>query len=214
MKITRSFLLITLMIVATKLFAQDNRYHDAMARNIAMLDTATSQKTLLMIANNFERIAFAEQGKWLPYYYSSYAMTRSIYTEKDPSKIDATLDKADKFINTADSLQPKNSEIITIKSFIASARIMVNPMARGAQYGAMSGSLLEQAMALDPGNPRPYLLKGTGAFYTPEQWGGGKDKAAKSLQTALDKYATFKPADDLVPNWGEQRTRDLLAQCK
>ena len=91
---------------------------------------------------------------------------------------------------------------------------MVNPMVRGAQYGPISGAFLDQAIQLDPANPRPYLMKGTSAFYTPEQWGGGKDKAAKLFQTALEKYEAFKPADNLAPNWGEARTKDLLEQCK
>lgn len=214
MKTLRSLFTITFCMLMITLFAQDTRYHDAMLRNITMLDTARNANTLQLIANNFERIALAEQNKWLPYYYSAYALTRSIYAMTDQTKIDAVLDKADRFIAIADSLQPKNSEVMTVKAFVASGRIMVNPMVRGAQYGPISGALLEEATQLDPSNPRPYLLKGTSAFYTPEQWGGGKDKAAKLLQTALDKYATFKPADDLAPNWGEATAKNLFAQCK
>lgn len=216
MKTFRFLFAITFSMMVISSIAQDKekRYHDAMIRNITMLDTAQNSNSVQLIANNFERIAIAEANKWLPYYYSSYALTRSIYTMKDQSKIDEVLDKADRFISIADSLQPKNSEIVTVKAFVASGRIMVNPMVRGAQYGPVSGSLLEEAIQLDPSNPRPYLLKGSSAFYTPPQWGGGKDKAAKLLQTAMDKYATFKPADDLAPNWGEARTKDLLSQCK
>src|SRR5258705_3028504 len=83
---------------------KEKRYHDAMARNISMLDTAQNSNALQLIANNFERIANAEQNKWLPYYYASYALARSIYTISDQSKIDAVLDKADHFISIADSL--------------------------------------------------------------------------------------------------------------
>lgn len=216
MKTLKLIFAIALMAITINSQAQDKekRYHDAMSKNIAMLDTAQNSNALQLIANNFERIANAEQNKWLPYYYASYALARSIYTISDQSKIDAVLDKADRFISIADSLQPKNSEIITVKAFVASGRIMVNPMVRGAQYGPISGTFLEQAIQLDPTNPRPYMLKGTSAFYTPPQWGGGKDKAAQLLQTAMDKYVAFKPADDIAPNWGEKRTQDLLAQCK
>ena len=214
MKTLQSLFAITFSMLMITSFAQDTRYRDAMMQNIRMLDTAQKSNALQLIANSFERVAFAEKNKWLPYYYASYALTRSIYTMADQTKVDAVLDKADRLISIADSLQPKNSEIITIRAFVASGRIMVNPMVRGAQYGPISGTFLEEAIQLDPSNPRPYLLKGSSAFYTPPQWGGGKDKAAQLLQTALDKYATFKPADDLAPNWGEARTKDLLAQCK
>ena len=100
------------MVITSFAQDKDKRYHDAMIRNISMLDTAQNSNSLQLIANNFERIALAEQNKWLPYYYSSYALVRSIYTMKDQSKIDEVLDKADRFISIADSLQPKNSEII------------------------------------------------------------------------------------------------------
>ena len=214
MKTKQLLLMLALSVMAIHSFAQDNRYHDAMQRNIAILDTAQAAGSLQTIANNFERIAMAEQNKWLPFYYTSYALARSIYGIKDPGQIDAVLDKADRFIAIADSLQPSSSEIITMKSFITSGRIMVNPMQRGAQYGPMANTLIEEAIKLDPDNPRPYLLKGTSAFYTPEQWGGGKDKAAKFLQIALDKYTVFKPADDLSPDWGAERTKVMLEQCK
>ncbi len=204
-------ILLFMIPVALRICAQDTHYHDAMQRNIAMLDTASNEKSLMMAANNFERIAMAEQNKWIPYYYSSYALVRSSYVMSDKTKVDEVLDKANQFVIIADSLQPKNSEITTIKAFIASGRIMVNPMARGAQYGPLAGSFLDEAIQLDPSNPRPYMLKGTAAYYTPEQWGGGKDKAARLLQTAIDKYAAFKPADDLAPNWGEKTSKDLLS---
>jgi len=209
-----NFSLLLFILIATSSNAQDKRYIDNMSKNISIIDTAMSAANLQLVANNFERIALAEKNKWLPYYYTSYTLTRQSYVMSDKSQIDNVLDKADKYIAVADSLQPENSEIITVKAFIASARILVNPMVRGAQFGPISGQLLDQAIKLDPNNPRPYFLKGTSAFYTPPAFGGGKDKAEKFFEMALMKYSTFKPADELAPNWGEARTKYMLDQCK
>ena len=49
---------------------------------------------------------------------------------------DIYLNKADKFINIADSLVPNNSEIYTLKGMIAQARMQVDPMNRWQKYGA------------------------------------------------------------------------------
>ncbi len=185
-----------------------------MKRNIAMLDTATSMNTLQLATNSFERIANAEKDEWLPYYYCAYGIGRMSYLLTDKSTVDPMLDRAQVFIDKADSLQKDNSEIYTIKSFILSARIMVDPMARGAQFGPQSGVVLEKAIQLDPENARPYMLKGTAALYTPAAFGGGKDKAAVLLQTAIEKYKAFKPAGELMPDWGEQRAVQMLEQCK
>ena len=211
----KSTLLLLSLLISTVTFSQDNKkYTDAMKRNLSMMDTAAAAATLQLMANSFERIANAEKNKWLPYYYAAYTITRISYTVEDKSTIDAILDKAQVFIDKADSLQPNNSEIYAVKSFVLSARIMVNPMSRGAQFGPQSGMVLDKAIELDPANPRPYLLKGTGALYTPPAFGGGKDKAAVLLQTSIDKYKTFKPADELMPNWGEARAKQLLEECK
>ena len=90
----------------------------------------------------------------------------------------------------------------------------------GKSYAALYGiwpvaeAQLQNAMQLDPANPRPYFLKGQGLKYTPEQFGGGCKTAMEQLQTAIDKYATFKPASEIAPDWGKQRTEKLLNECK
>jgi len=96
---------------------------------------------------------------------------------------------------------------------IASCHMMVNPMQRWQEYGAESNGNMEKAMEQDPNNPRPYYLKGQGLKYTPEQFGGGCKTAKPALQTALDKYATFKPASDLDPNWGKEQVEALIKGC-
>ena len=205
-------LLFTLLITSIA-FAQ-SKYEDAMKRNLAIMDTAQSMASLQMLANSFERIGNAEKNKWLPYYYAAYTTTRMSYLMPDKSQVDGVLDKAQQFIDKADTIEPNNSEIVTIKAFVLSARIMVNPMTRGAQYGPQSGIMLEKAIELDPSNPRPYMLKGTSAFYTPPAFGGGKDKAQALFETALEKYKAFKPKDELSPDWGERRTEMMLEECK
>src|SRR4030095_1022516 len=125
--------LLLALLISCSVFAQ-KKYEDAMKRNLSMLDTAQGAATLQTLSNSFERIADAEKDKWLPYYYAAYSNTRMIYVKPDKSKVDEVLDKAQQLIDKADTLQPDNSEIVAVKAFILSARIMVNPMTRGAQY--------------------------------------------------------------------------------
>jgi hypothetical protein len=77
-----------------------------------------------------------------------------------------------------------------------------------------SGMLIDKAIKLDAENPRAYLLKGTGLMYRPPQFGGGKDKAIPVLETAVEKYKTFKPSSSIMPHWGEKRAQEVLEQCK
>lgn len=208
-----SFLLLFLLL-GTYVFAQrDNRYEEAMKKNVAMQDTAQSDVTLTALANNFERIAAVKSDQWLPYYYAGLCRIRTAFMQKDKDKIDPLADQVEKLADKADKLNPDKAEMLCLRSLIASARIQVNPVARGAKYGPLTAQLLEQAKQLSPDNPRIYLLLGQNTFYTPAQWGGGKDKAKPILETALEKFKTFQPANELAPHWGKELAEYLLKQC-
>jgi len=189
------------------------QFQTAMKANLALLDSAKTDGALIQLANTFERIAGAESKEWLPNYYAAYCYSMSVFMTTDKKDIDQYMDKADALLNKADSLNPNNSEVVTLKGLVCVGRIMVNPMARGKKYGPISNDYYEKAKKLDDSNPRPYFLQGQSAFHTPKMFGGGKDKAKAFLEIAVVKYKTFKPASAIAPHWGEIPAIDLLKQC-
>lgn len=197
------------------LFAQSDKYTEAMKKNIALLDGAVAKGTAAELANNFERIGDAEKTQWLPYYYASFCNIMVSFTNADKSKTDAIADKAEQMIIKAEALAGKeNSEIDVIKSMIASAHMMVDPQTRYMTYGEASSSNIEKAKKLDPTNPRPIYLEGQAKFYTPAAFGGGKDQAKVLFEKAIAMFDAFKPATELSPNWGKSTTEYFLAQSK
>jgi hypothetical protein len=209
------FLLAAVSFLATVTLAQSEKYLASMKANIAAIDTSfKNPANLLDLANKFERIATAEKTQWLAFYYAALCQVNYTYMEQDKSKIDAIADKATELIDKADALQPNNSEISCLKSMIASAHMMVNPMQRFMEYGQEAQTFIDAAMQQDPTNPRPEYLKGQGLKFTPEQFGGGCATAKPILQSSLDKYNKFKSASDIHPNWGKQRVEILIGECK
>ncbi|MFC4262624.1 hypothetical protein ACFOWM_07035 [Ferruginibacter yonginensis] len=204
------------IVMATLLVhAQSEKFVAAMQKNIAQIDAAfATPDALINLANNFERIGNAEKNQWLPYYYAAYCQVNYAYMQKDATGNDALADKAQRWVALADSLQPNNSEISCVKSMIASIRMLVNPQQRFMEYGALSEKELKNAKEQDPTNPRPYLLKGQTLKYTPEQYGGGCKKAMTELEKAAEKFAAFKVASNIHPNWGGDYTNKLIAECK
>lgn len=188
-------------------------YTQAMKTAVATMDTTKSANGFLQLAGNFERIAGVETAEWLPDYYAAYCYAMYVFIGMDKKTVDDYMDKAEALINKADGLKPDNSEIITVKGLVNGGRIMKDPASRGRKYGTLANDLYEKAKKLDDSNPRPYLLQGQGKFYTPKMFGGGKDKAKPLLQTAVDKYKTFKPESDIAPHWGEAFATMLLSQC-
>ncbi len=200
---------------ASSVFAQSEKYTAAMKANISQLDSMMQKGNYTELANNFERIGDAEKTQWLPYYYAAYCTVTSAYNEKDNSKKDAIADKAKAYLDKAEALAGKeNSETDVIKAMIATSHMMVDPQSRYMTYGAEFTSMVEKAKALDPTNPRPVLLQAENTFYTPEQFGGGKDAAKDLFNKAKTLNDNFKPATELSPNWGSGALNYFLSQYK
>ena len=207
------FVIISIFSLAT--MAQSEKYMGAMKKSITLLDSAFAKPdNFLSMANTFERIGTTEKTEWLPFYYAAYCRVNYAFMQKDPSGNDPIAEKATALLNTADSLQPNNSEISCLKSMIASVQMLVNPQQRFMQYGAASQKELQKAMQQDPANPRPYMLKGQTLKYTPEQFGGGCKNAMPQLEIAMEKFSSFKPVSEIYPSWGKNYTEDIIKQCK
>ena len=197
--------------VITGVYA-DDKYEKAVKKNLEKMDTCRIPADYMGVANAFERIALAENDKWLPYYYASLNYVLAGFVDSSSSQKDLYLDKADGFINTADSLVPNNSEVLTLKGMIAQARMQVDPMSRWQKYGGEAQINFQKAMKADSLNPRPEYLIGVGVYYTPKQFGGGPDKAKPILENSLRKYEQFVPANDIMPKWGKEMVEQLLKQ--
>ena len=135
-------------------------------------------------------------------------------TDSSNTRKDIYLDKAVKFNSVADSLEPNNSEIYTLKGMIAQARMQIDPMNSWQKYGAEANNNFTKAMEMDTLNPRPEYLIGVGLYYTPKQFGGGSTTAKPVLEKSLMKYEQFVPANDLMPKWGREMVEQLLNQIK
>ncbi|MBK8088385.1 MAG: hypothetical protein IPK31_10795 [Chitinophagaceae bacterium] len=148
----------------TNAFAQSERYAGAMQKNLETFSAAKSPAEMHDLSNAFERIADAEKTQWLPYYYAAMTEVLNGFMATDKSGADVIADRAELLINKADALEPKNSEISCIKSMIASLRMMVDPMQRWQQYGALSSQLLEEAKETGSNQSTSVCIAGTKPF--------------------------------------------------
>lgn len=196
-------------------YAQSDKYENAMKANIAQLDSLIIKGNFDELANNFIRIGDAEKTQWLPYYYAAYCYASEGLVGQDNSKKDAIADKADAQITKAESILGKeNSEIEVIKAMIATIHMTVDPQSRYMTYGAAISDNIQKAESLDSTNPRPVLFQAQNKFFTPEQYGGGKDAAKGLFDKAKNLFENFKPTSDISPNWGKSSLEYFLSQYK
>lgn len=199
-----------IMFFAGSLNAQD-KYSEAMKATFGKL---SSGESLANVSAQFERIAQAEQTKWLPYYYASYYTTAETFSLKDAAQKEALLDQAQKFLDATQKLQPDSSEIQVLQGFIHIARLSIDPVSRGYQYSQLAHEAYDKAIKINPSNPRAYYMKGMTILNTPDFFGGGKVPAKPVLLKASELYDTFKPAAVFYPDWGKDDCKKQLAACE
>lgn len=192
-------------------FAQSERYVAAMKKNLAQFDSVKTVAGYQALAGAFERIGDAEKTQWLPYYYAGLALATAGWQDTKMDK-DANAEKIKTLCDKADALQ-KTSEIYEIRNMVATQQMIVDPQTRWASYGQEAAAALQKGLELDPTNPRLYYLQGMSVFGTPEQFGGGKQKAKPLFEKAVAMYksANVKP---LYPHWGQPEAEAKLAECQ
>ena len=205
------FALLTANATWTPANATDEKYLKAMESAITAVNSAKSPEAMLTAANTLERIAAAEPKEWLPRYWAGYAYTTLSFMEKESAKKDQYLDKAELLVGQANELAANNDEIAVLQGYIAQGRLMVDPQARWEKYGQLYGQAFGKAKALNPENPRVYLLEGRSLMGTPEAYGGGAAKACPVMKMAVDKFAAFKPASSIHPNWGGETANGIYS---
>ncbi len=215
MILSHKILLITTLVISTiSAKATERSFIKDMEKALQGLEATKGKDNWLQMAEEFGNISETQPDEWLPYYYQSYSYLQAGMLEQDLKKADLHYDVALRNIEKAEALEKSNSEILTLKSWILSMKLTVDPMNRGYEYGMKSNQLLGEAMDLDPENPRPYFLKGISAFYTPEEFGGSKKVAKDLLNESIQKYTAFKPKSSIMPVWGLNEANELLLEME
>lgn len=205
-------LFIILVLIASTAVSNDLPYQQAMKTNIAALNKAKSVSDFQQVANRFERIAISEKAKWLPYYYASLSYILLSMKDSVTDK-DGYLDKAQIFIDSANSITQNQSELISLQGFLYQGRIMVDIKSRGMKYSMKAGKEFSRAEAVDPNNPRVYYLTGMNLVNTPRAFGGGKKNALEYFSKAKEKFDSFAKTDELMPDWGNEENEKMIAFC-
>jgi hypothetical protein len=210
--ITAAFLVCACSTKAQKPILDKNStdFEAAMIENIKHLDTASTQSFLITLANNFDRIGKVEKLRWEPTYYASYCYATLAFLSADKNKMDGLLDKSEYYLQQAEAISKNNSEISSLYAMINSCRIVVDPINRFQTKRKDVFDLLAKAKLENPDNPRPFLVEANLLWRTPSVFGGGKKPAKQTVETAIEKYKKFEPANTISPMWGELQALSLL----
>ncbi|HEY9045222.1 MAG TPA: hypothetical protein VIN08_04975, partial [Ohtaekwangia sp.] len=201
-------------VLSASAFASDDKYIEAMQKNIQAVYTAKAIPDYQAAVNALERIGAAEKTKWEPFYYASFGYIMMANQEKDGAKKDAYLDQAATALNKAKAIVPNESEVMALEGFIYMIRVTVDPASRGQQYSGLSMQVLNKAVAVNPENPRALALLAQMQFGTAQFFGSPATEACTTNAKALEKFTTFQSENPLAPRWGQQMVDGLKLKCQ
>lgn len=207
-------LIFVLTVIVHSLFANDERYIEAMRKNINAVYTSQSVVELQGSVNSLERIGAAEKTKWEPYYYAAFGYIMMADREPDGGKKDVYLDQAMAAISKARSVNDRESEIESLEGFAHMIRITVDPASRGQQYSGLAMQHFGKATAMNPENPRALALMAQMQYGTAKFFASSYDDACATLNKALEKFDTYKTENPLAPQWGKEMAMGLKKECK
>jgi tetratricopeptide (TPR) repeat protein len=145
-------------------------------------------------------------------YTIAYAGWRLAFSSKiSANEQDDFVAEADKQLDLAIGANPKFADAYGLLGAIYGIEIAKNPDL-GRTLGPKSGAMVEQAMALEPNNPRLVLLQGETRLNTPAEYGGSAKVAEALFRRALQLFQD-EPADKPWPNWGRMDAHAWLGQA-
>ena len=204
---------LTALLVATVSAYAQTSFEKVMNEKISKIEQSKTPDDFTALSNDFVRIGEKEKTQWLPYYYAAHTSIekgRNLMRTGNVSELDAIASEAQNSLDKASELSKDNAELLILQKMIHNLKMMVDPQARFVTEGMMGAEALTKAEKLDPENPRITLLKAEDIYYTPEQFGGSKEKGLALFQKSLDQFKVHQPKTSLDPDWGKMEAEYFL----
>ncbi|MBT8252554.1 MAG: hypothetical protein KJN68_01185 [Bacteroidia bacterium] len=162
----------------------------------------------------YERIAAAEDDKWLPNYYAAYIHVVTSFNKTDVNVIKSKLEKAQSFLDKGIALAPQNPELMVIQALLYTVWIDYDGASYGMMYSGKVSSIYNQASGMAPDNPRVVLSKAEWDMGSARYFGKDIKPYCDDVERARELFATFKPESEFHPNWGVDRVDQILKNCQ
>jgi tetratricopeptide (TPR) repeat protein len=132
--------------------------------------------------------------------YIDWRLAGIHFSLADTDTGDGVLQRGQEILEALVEQAPESAEAWALLSTTYGMRIGINPMVRGMTMGYKADRAIEQAMKLEPENPRVLIIYAIGKLNTPPMFGGSDDKAMEALDRAIAVLAVSGPGRYA---WGE-----------
>lgn len=191
------------------LVAYGQSYEKAMKEAFELWDENKDEQAVAL----FQRIAQAEPDQWLPSYYAANVDIVHAFNQAEEAQVEALLERAKDNIAEAKRRSPDNSEITTLEGSLYTAYVTMNPAVYGQRYSGKIMRLHEEAIALNPDNPRAHMNlieyeMGYARFM-------GQDMSAQCelMKTVVVLFDEYENEEPFAPQYGKERALQIIENC-
>ncbi len=204
-------ILITLPMLLLTIFATaQTKFEQGMGKAFATWGEGRNTEAAAM----FERIAAAEQGEWLPDYYTSLINTIAAFQTQNKDEVFAYLTKAQQAYDNAAGKEQNNAELLVLQAMIHTGYIAHDPMTYGRTLSGKVKELYLKALTLEPENPRAVYGWAEFELHSAKYFNADITPICARIDRAVELFATFKPKTSFHPKWGADRAIATQSECK
>jgi tetratricopeptide (TPR) repeat protein len=161
-----------------------------------------------------QALALDAKNPWAWYYKGwENTISASLGTNRtNPVEMGKAFEKAKTALDKSLELK-RTAEALALHAGVLGSLIATRGPDSAMVLGPQSGQEMGEALSLSPDSPQVLLGAGLSAIFTPPEFGGDVEQAAKLLKQSLAIFAKGKrPAP--LPNWGEVEAHVWLGQAE
>jgi tetratricopeptide (TPR) repeat protein len=208
----RSMLLITAVAVLTPAAPAWTDIVSRLERGVAASD-ATALREAIADAEKLADVTGLDRERELALNAAAYGAWRlSTIPGVQPAESITLLKNAEKDLHDLLKVNAKSGEAYALLASVLGQMIRFSAGANKMELGPEAQRMREQALRLEPNNPRVVFQNAVTLFHTPAEYGGGPDKAEAGLRQALALFER-EPAGKPWPNWGRFDAHAWLGQA-
>ena len=162
----------------------------------------------------FERISNAEKDNWLPSYYVATLEILSSFGVKDESILTTKLTKAQKYLDHAIKLSPKNPEILITQALLHTAYINFDGQKYGMVMSGKNSQLYAEALAIAPENPRVVLGYAEWNMGAARFFGKSTKPYCEQVKKAIELGKKEEVKLQFHPRFQVKRAEQVLKNCE
>jgi tetratricopeptide (TPR) repeat protein len=170
---------------------------------------------LLKVRGDFERILQLKKNEWLVNYYLGFVdfiISYEYVEKKDNDALKKYTESSIALLDKCTDLKEDFAEAWILKLAVNSNRWMYEPQKMN-DILARQTEAKDMSKKYDENNPRFLFIDGMNTYYTPENFGGGIEKALPLFEKSYELFGTYKIKDETYPEWGEDQAMGMIAMC-